>query len=49
MFEAAETALLITSGFHPRRLANTYDWMANFGVAKIAKMPAPEAFSFAIC
>ncbi len=49
MFEVPETALLMTSGFQPRRFAKTYAWIAKVGVAKMQRTFAPDALSFAIC
>ena len=45
----APTALLITRfGFQPVLFAIEYAWTATFGVAKMARVSAPDAFSFAI-
>ena len=49
MFEVPETALLMTSGRQPSRFAKTYAWIANVGVAKIARTFAPDALSLPIC
>src|SRR6266516_2607999 len=46
----AETEFVITcAGFHPSFVAMTYDWIVGVGVAKMTKVSAPDAFSFATC
>ena len=41
MFDVPETPLTMTFGLQPSRFAKTYAWIANVGVAKIARTFAP--------